>query len=109
MVIANGEIVAKDGRLTIEFPTREVPSHVLNTVKTRKKEYLPEDFIIKAPVKEGIVKAHVIKVYEAKVTTKHLILDVEVSNYEVKPDIDRDIAKVAVIERHNKTGGRTLD
>jgi len=104
MVIANGEIVAKDGKLSVGLPTREVPSYVLDTVKTAKKRYTPEDFTIKAPVKEGIVKAHVIKVYEAKVTTKHLILDIQVSNYEIKPDIGRDIAKVAVIERHHRTG-----
>ncbi|MHA1834935.1 MAG: adenine deaminase C-terminal domain-containing protein, partial [Candidatus Baldrarchaeia archaeon] len=50
------------------------------------------------------VKAHVVQVIEAKVTTKHLIEEIPVVNYELKPRVKDDIAKAAVIERHHASG-----
>jgi len=103
-VIANGEVVARDGRLIVNIPYRDIPEWAGKTMNVSRERFNDSDFIIKAPVREGTVKAHVIKVYEAKVFTKHLIIDVPIVNGEVKTDIEHDIAKVAVIERHHGTG-----
>jgi len=102
-VIANGKVVAKDGKLTVNIKRKDVPEWATKTMNVKRK-LTSEDFIIKAPIKEGTVKAHVVQVIEAKVTTKHLIEEIPVVNYELKPKIEDDIAKAAVIERHHGTG-----
>ena len=102
-VIANGDIVARDGKLIIDIESKPIPEWAKKTMNTFKERFSPEDFKIRADIKDGKVKAHIIKVFEAKVNTKHLILDINIKNHEVKSDPKRDIAKVAVIERHHKT------
>jgi len=102
-VIANGKVVAKDGKLIVDIKRKEVPEWATKTMNVKRK-LTPEDFVIKAPIKEGTVKAHVVQVIEAKVTTKHLIEEIPVVNYELKPRIEDDIAKAAVIERHHASG-----
>jgi len=102
-VIANGKVVAKDGKLVVDIKRKEVPEWATKTMNVKRK-LTPEDFVIKAPIKEGTVKAHVVQVIEAKVTTKHLIEEIPVVNYELKPRVEDDIAKAAVIERHHGSG-----
>jgi len=102
-VIANGKVVAKDGKLVVDIKRKEMPEWATKTMNVKRK-LTPEDFVIKAPIKEGTVKAHVVQVIEAKVTTKHLIEEIPVVNYELKPRVEDDIAKAAVIERHHGSG-----
>jgi adenine deaminase len=47
----------------------------------------------------------VIGVIENQAPTRHLRLPVEVQGGEVRPDLERDLAKVALVERHHGTGG----
>lgn len=103
MVIADGKVVAKDGKLAVDIKRKEVPEWATKTMNVKRK-LTSEDFVIKAPIKEGTVKAHVVQVIEAKVTTKHLIEEIPVVNYELKPKVEDDIAKAAVIERHHASG-----
>lgn len=103
MVIADGKVVAKDGKLAVDIKRKEMPEWATKTMNVKRK-LTSEDFVIKAPIKEGTVKAHVVQVIEAKVTTKHLIEEIPVVNYELKPKVEDDIAKAAVIERHHASG-----
>lgn len=102
-VIANGTLVAEDGKLVIDIPRKPVPEWATKTMNVKRK-LEPSDFVVKAPIEKGTVKAHVVQVIEAKVTTKHLIEELPVENYQVKVDIEKDIAKAAVIERHHASG-----
>ena len=102
-VIADGKVVAKDGRLLVDLPRPEYPDYAKKTVKL-KRPLTPEDFKIRAPTAEGRVKVRVIEVIEASVLTKHLVLDVPVEAGEVRAQPDMDVAKVAVVERHKLTG-----
>ena len=54
------------------------------------------------------VKAHVIGVIENQAPTRHLILDVQPENGEIKADISRDLAKVALVQRHRGMEGITV-
>jgi adenine deaminase len=54
------------------------------------------------------VKANVIGVIENQAPTRHLTFDVRPENGEVKVDVQRDIAKVALIQRHRGTNGITM-
>jgi adenine deaminase len=64
----------------------------------------PEDFQVKA---EG-EKMNVIGLIPDKIITEHLIEDTNIVDGLAVPDIDRDLAKVAIIERHNATPPRAV-
>jgi adenine deaminase len=66
------------------------------------------DFVLKANGSKSKVKAHVIGVIENQAPTRHLTLDVRPENGEIKADVSRDIAKIALVERHKGTGGVTM-
>jgi adenine deaminase len=46
----------------------------------------------------------VIGIIEGKIITRHLIEDIAPENGDKRPDIDRDLMRIAVIERHGKNG-----
>jgi adenine deaminase len=50
------------------------------------------------------VTANVIGIIENQAPTRHLKLDVPVHNREVRIDLDKDLAKVELVERHKTTG-----
>lgn len=102
-VITNGVVVAKEGKLTVDIHKKPVPEWATKTMNV-KRTLTPEDFVIKTSINEGTVKAHVVQIIEAKVTTKHLIEEIPVVNHELKPQIEDDLVKAAVIERHHGTG-----
>ncbi|RLG41294.1 MAG: adenine deaminase, partial [Thermoproteota archaeon] len=103
VVVADGKVVAKEGKLTVELKPPTYPSFARETVKVKRRP-TPSDLEIKAPVDEGMVKVHVIGVLEGKVNTKHLIEELEVKDGKILPNPAEDIAKVVVIERHKLTG-----
>ncbi len=106
-VIADGKIVAKEGRLTVDIPTPTYPDFAKKTVKL-PRPLTPEDFEIPAPTSEGTAKVRVIEVIEASVLTKHVVVDAPISNGKVVASPELDLAKVAVVERHRGTGNRGL-
>jgi adenine deaminase len=67
-----------------------------------------EDFKLKVESRRSHVKANVIGVIENHAGTRHLTFDIQPENGEIKADRARDLAKIALIERHKKTGGITL-
>ena len=103
-VIADGKVVAENGKLVMGIPKKTVPDWAKNTMNVGRT-ISPDDFKVKSPnVRDGTVKVHVVEVIEAKVTTRHLVEDVPVVNGYVVPDVSRDIVKAAVIERHHASG-----
>ena len=70
-----------------------------------KRPLKAEDFVLRTRAVHGSeVDAHVIGVIENQAPTRHLRMKVKAENGEVKADIKRDIAKIAVVERHRATG-----
>ena len=49
-------------------------------------------------------KTDVIGIQPGKIITQHLHYDVPIVDGDKRPDIERDLAKIAVIERHGKNG-----
>ncbi|MCJ7720224.1 MAG: adenine deaminase, partial [Candidatus Hadarchaeum sp.] len=101
-VIANGKIVAERGKLKVALPIRKSPSFARKTMKL-KREVNAEDFEIIAK-KAGKVKARVIGIVDRQIVTSQHIERLETRDGAVLPDAKRDIAKVAVVERHRATG-----
>jgi len=102
LVIAGGRVVVRDGKLLVSIKRPKIPKWALNTINTNFVG--PDDFKIRAPESKDIVDINVAEVIEGKVITKHVIERVKVTNGLVNADAERDLAKVAVIERHHKTG-----
>ncbi len=49
-------------------------------------------------------KTDVIGIQPGKIITEHLYYDIPIVDGDKRPDIERDLAKIAVIERHGKNG-----
>ncbi len=93
------ELVLKAGRAVEEIPEAEVPDWVKHTV--RIQPISAGDFRIDWP--DG-GKARVIGLVADQVITEELIEEPTVVDGRVVADPARDIAKIAVIERHLGTG-----
>jgi adenine deaminase len=103
VVISKGRVIAEGGRLTIELPAYKYPNWVSQSIHLGHPLQV-EDFRLSAPA-DGNYTANVIGIIENQAPTKHLQLQVSASSGEIHTDIKRDIAKVAVVERHKGTGG----
>lgn len=110
MTFYEGVLVAQDGRYlgpsidpreaAKRFPTSGVrlpPS--LNTASFRVP--LPRG---SGPKPQDPVRIRVIGMDPHQLVTEHLVLDAKAANGEIVADMERDILKLAVIERHKGTG-----
>lgn len=102
LVIAKGVKAAEAGKLLIDIAPFEYPLEVKKSVHLRR-ELLAEDFTLSSPV-DGLVKVNVIGVVENQAPTRHLHLQLKALNGEIKADLSQDLAKIALVERHQGTG-----
>jgi adenine deaminase len=105
-VIAKGVIIAEHGELLIDIPAYEYPADVKESVKLGRV-LRAEDFVIPLTV-QGQVEVNVIGVIETQAPTNHLKVKMNVDEGELNADIEKDIAKIALIERHRGTGALQL-
>jgi adenine deaminase len=106
MVIAAGEVIAEGGTWQIEFPIYSYPDEVKHSVML-KQPLQASDFAVLAPAgftDGATVTANVIGVIENQAPTRHLRFTLAVRNGEVQSDSQRDVCKLALVERHRGTG-----
>lgn len=104
VVIAKGQVIAQDGEWQVKLPSVKYPRWATNSVKVRRK-LTANDFVLRTRASDGSeIEAHVIGVIENQAPTRHLKMKVTAEDGEVKADMNRDIAKIALVERHRKTG-----
>ena len=104
LVIASGRVVAKDKKMIIELPTYKYPDHVKKTVRLRRP-LTPGDFVVRSKrVVNGLTKVRVIQVFEGQVPNKQVTEVLEVRGGEILPSPERDVVRIAVVERHKYTG-----
>lgn len=99
MVIAKGQVACDAQGLKVASPGFAHPSAARNSVRL-KRELTADDFVMKA---EGGT-ANVIGVIENQAPTKHLKMKIEPENGRFAWDQERDIVKIALVERHRGTG-----
>ena len=101
-VIIDGELVAEDGRMLVEFDLFEYPAFAMNTMNVGEK-ITPETFKIKTEKKDK-AEVRVIEIIPARVGDyeRHITLDVK--DGCIESDTEQDVLKAFVFERHNKTG-----
>jgi adenine deaminase len=108
-VIARGKVVAEDRRLLVDLPPYSYPDWATSSV-ILGHALTKEDFRLllsasELPANLTTVTANVIGIIENQAPTRHLRMAVTARNGEVAVDMGRDLAKVALIERHKGTGG----
>jgi adenine deaminase len=106
-VIVGSKLVAKEGKILLDFGHPTYPRYARETVKV-KRPLTPNDFRVKAPSKEKHLKVHVIGVAEREVITKKLIEEIPVKRGFIEANPKKDITKIAIIERHKLTGNLGL-
>lgn len=108
MVIAKGQIIAENGKLMIDLPAVKYPKWATKSVHL-KRTLKPQDFALRTRAATGSeINAHVIGVIENQAPTRHLKMKVIAQDGEVKSDLKRDLAKIALVERHRATGKVTV-
>lgn len=103
LVIARGQTVAVDGKLTVTCPHYDWPAKARGTVHMGRDK-VADDFVIKAPAGKDRVTAKVIGIVENQAPTRALTAELQVRAGIVEPDESQDVAQVAVIERHLGSG-----
>jgi adenine deaminase len=103
VVLARGSVVAEEGKLLAPRPSTSYPKWARGTV------HLPRalgamDFRLDSGGRQGEVTAHVIGIIENQAPTRHLRMPVRTEAGEVRADAARDLAKLALVDRHHSTG-----
>ncbi|MCL4529456.1 MAG: adenine deaminase [Chloroflexi bacterium] len=108
LVVAKGQVIVEDGKWKVALPKFTYPSWATNSVHL-KKRLEAKDFILRAPKGSiGTLKAHVIGVIENQAPTRHLKMPVMVKDGVIQADSSKDLAKIALIQRHTGMSGVTL-
>lgn len=107
VVIAKGNVLAESGEWKVNLPKATYPAWAKNSVRL-KRRLKAQDFKLQVKTEKSKVKANVIGVIENHVGTRHLTFDLQPENGEIKADLGRDLAKVALVERHKGTGAITI-
>ncbi|MBE6932263.1 MAG: adenine deaminase [Ruminococcaceae bacterium] len=99
-VFIDGEYVAKDGKLLIEFAPYTYSEKATHSVHL--DPLAPADF--KIPCEGESAKVHTIEVIPGRVGTFDKVVTLPVQEGGIAADSEQDILKVAVFERHKRTG-----
>src|SRR5436309_9306954 len=96
-VYKDGKLVAQNGRLLVDIPTATFTG-VTDTIHIGN---IGENDL-RIPGKPGLIK--VIGIEPGQITTKHLQEEASIRDNEIVADPERDLLKLAVIERHHASG-----
>ncbi len=97
-VIFKGKVVVSDGKILVKFKKRKISEKFTHTVKIRKIN--PWDLKIRTDRKEGRKKVRVINAIDGQIFTKENIMEVEVKDYCLVENLNKDILKIVVVDRH---------
>ena len=94
-VYVDGKLVAENGHCLIELPPP--PALPASPMQVNLKR-----ISFRIPAGHGL--ARVIRVLPNEVVTEEILIQPKVEGGEVVADLDRDVLKIAVVERHRGTG-----
>ena len=101
--IIDGEVVAENGKMTVEIGEPDFPASVYDTMHVGRP-VTAESFRIAAPAGKETVKTRVIEIIPNRVGNYERIMEMKAKGGYLEADPERDIMKMAVFERHHATG-----
>lgn len=112
-VMIDGEVVAENGKMTVEFEPYTYPDWVTGSIHIGG-EITADTFRLEAPrLADGSVapdasgaNVQVIQVFSGQVPDKAIEATLTVKDGLVGSDIEQDILKTVVFERHHATGNK---
>ncbi len=102
-VIADGAVVAEYGQLSTPLPPARYPEVALHTVRLARP-IVPADFAIRVNAGRDRERVRVISAAGDNLVTGEIHETMSVHGGEIKADPERDLLKVAAIERVRGTG-----
>ena len=103
-VIARGEIAVENGIITLPRPNYHFPDWATSSIHIARP-LTEQDFVVNIPAgTQETVVANVIGVIENQAPTNHLRREMPVVGDEVHANLQQDVSKVALIERHRGSG-----
>jgi adenine deaminase len=100
-VFYQGKLVAQAGKLVVEPPAPDYPDWIRQTVTVRRGK-TGADFVVRTdrPVADVVV----IELYPDQIINEIGQARLPVVDGIVQPDVEQDVLKLAVVERHGKNG-----
>lgn len=99
-VFIDGELVAQNGKLTVEFAPYVYPEKAINSVHLDKITAAA----FKISCEGERAEVHAIEIIPARVGTYDKVVSLPVRDGGIEADPEQDVLKVAVFERHKRTG-----
>jgi len=106
-VIANGQVVSQDGKLTVNIPSPKLPEFTRKSIALKAPPTI-EDLSVRAKTTQQTVKVRAIGIIPASAYTDSLELETRSRDGRVYANVDEDLLKIAVFERHKGTGNKAV-
>ena len=104
LILARGKVAVIDGVIQVDQPSYRYPEWATHSVKLGHP-LSAADFTLGTNKPSGeTAKANVIGVLENQAPTRRLAFQVRVQHGLVEADLEHDLAKLALVERHQGTG-----
>jgi adenine deaminase len=103
----NGHLVAHDGEYIADLHSPQYPEYFFTTMNVGRVVQA-EDFVVRAPEGKNEVKIRVIGIPYPITRTEHRQAVVKVNNGEIPVDLDQDLIKITVLDRHHASGTQLL-
>lgn len=103
-VFVGGRLVVSHGEIVVKFEVPKIPTWMTKTVKTKRK-FVEKDFVIKSLAKS--VRSLVIRL-DTEIITKKDYEDLTTRDGNITPSHDKDVWKVAAIDRTFGSGKFTV-
>ena len=101
-VMIDGEVVAENGRMTVEFEPYEYPKSAMNTMHVGET-ITPETFRVPTK-KKKTATVRAIEIIPARVGDYERHVTIPVKDGLLESDVEQDVLKTFVFERHHNTG-----
>lgn len=108
LVLGRGEVLAEEGEWRKTLPSITYPDWAVHSVHLKRPLSAADFRLPLPPGSNGLVRAHVIGVIENQAPTRHLHFELRATDGLIQADFGRDLAKVALVERHRATGEVTV-
>lgn len=102
-VIFEGKVVAENGKLVAKSPLGQYPQYIKESV-TFKQPITAQSFALKSKSNSPKTLVNVIELYDEQIINEWGRSELPVENGCIKSAVDKDILKLAIVERYGKTG-----